>query len=63
VRDVGHGLTHDLMDNKGPEAEAMGKKRTLEMIEQVGSWLFNGPFAKERIGNRLDTCINTESLS
>jgi hypothetical protein len=35
VRDVRHGFTHDLMDNKGQEAKAMGKKRTLDIIEQI----------------------------
>ncbi|KAJ8066460.1 hypothetical protein OCU04_005520 [Sclerotinia nivalis] len=45
VRDVRHGFTHDLMDNKGPDAEAMRKLRTDEILEQVGDWLFKGPFS------------------
>ena len=44
VRDVRHGFTHDLMDNKGKDAEIMRVKRTEEMIEMVGKWLFSGPF-------------------
>ncbi|TVY75689.1 Neutral cholesterol ester hydrolase [Lachnellula suecica] len=46
VRDVMHGFTHDLMDSPGAEAVAMNKKRTAEMIEDVGPWLFKGPYAK-----------------
>ncbi|KAA8575777.1 hypothetical protein MFRU_020g01220 [Monilinia fructicola] len=46
VRDVRHGFTHDLMDNKGPDAEALRKLRTDEILEQVGNWLFKGPFSK-----------------
>ncbi|EMR88198.1 hypothetical protein ACHAPC_000189 [Botrytis cinerea] len=46
VRDVRHAFTHDLMDNKGPDAEAMRKLRTEEILEQVGDWLFKGPFSK-----------------
>ncbi|APA09802.1 hypothetical protein SS1G_05990 [Sclerotinia sclerotiorum 1980 UF-70] len=46
VRDVRHGFTHDLMDNRGPDAEAMRKLRTDEILEQVGDWLFKGPFSK-----------------
>lgn len=46
VRGVRHGFTHDLKDNPGAEAVAMNKKRTAEMIEDVGAWLFKGPFAK-----------------
>jgi acetyl esterase/lipase len=46
VRDVRHGFTHDLKDNPRAEAVAMNKARTAEMIEDVGAWLFKGPFAK-----------------
>ena len=46
VKDVRHGFTHDLMDHRGPEAEAMRKKKTHEMVEEVGGWLFRGPFAQ-----------------
>ncbi|RAL67979.1 hypothetical protein DID88_008703 [Monilinia fructigena] len=35
VRDVRHGFTHDLMDNKGPDAEAIRKLRTDEVLEQL----------------------------
>jgi len=47
VRYVRHGFTHDLMDNPGAEAVAMNKRRATEMIEDVGSWLFKGPFRNE----------------
>jgi acetyl esterase/lipase len=46
ARDVRHGFTHDLMDSKGKDAETMHSLRTAEMIEQVGKWLFKGPFAR-----------------
>jgi len=46
VRGIRHGFTHDLMDNPGAEVVAMNKKRTAEMLEDVGAWLFKGPFAK-----------------
>jgi hypothetical protein len=40
------GFTHDLMDDHEPESKSMDKKRTEEMLEEVGKWLFKGPFAK-----------------
>lgn len=47
VRDVRHAFTHDLMDNKGgPDAEVIRELRTNELLEQLGDWLFKGPFAK-----------------
>ena len=46
VRDVRHGFTHDLMDNRGKDEESMRLKRTEEMIEMVGEWLFRGPFSR-----------------
>jgi len=48
VRGIRHGFTHDLMDNRSAEAEAMDKKRTEEMMNKVGEWLFTGPFGFER---------------
>ena len=45
VRDVRHGLTHNLMDNRGKE-EAMRLRKTEEMMKKVGEWLFKGPFGK-----------------
>jgi len=46
VRGIRHGFTHDMMDDRGADAKAMDKKRTEEMLEEVGKWLFKGPFAK-----------------
>jgi acetyl esterase/lipase len=46
TRDVRHGFTHDIMDNRGKEAEDMRLKRTEEMMNRVGEWLFKGPFAR-----------------
>jgi acetyl esterase/lipase len=46
VRDVRHGFTYDLMDGKGREAKDLDRKRTEETMEQVGEWLFKGPFAE-----------------
>ena len=64
VRDVRHGFTHDLMDNPGAEAVAMNKKRTAEMIEDVGAWLFKGPFAKRRgLGGEEDLMASISNLT
>ena len=46
MRDVRHGFMHDLMDNRGKDEESMRLKRTEEMIEMVGEWLFRGPFSR-----------------
>jgi acetyl esterase/lipase len=46
VRDVRHGFTHDLMDNRGEEAEAIRLQRTEETMQKVGEWLLQGPFAR-----------------
>ncbi|KAF4625234.1 hypothetical protein G7Y89_g12933 [Cudoniella acicularis] len=45
ARGVRHGFTHNLMNNPGPDAVALNKKRTEEMLEDFGAWLFSGPFA------------------
>ncbi|KAG9231072.1 Alpha/Beta hydrolase protein [Amylocarpus encephaloides] len=45
VRDVRHGFTHNLMDNPTPEAVAMNRRRSNEVLEDLGRWLFEGPYA------------------
>ena len=45
ARNVRHGFTHDLMDNRGKDADAIRVQRTEEMMEEVGEWLRKGPFA------------------
>jgi acetyl esterase/lipase len=44
VKDVRHGFTHDLVNGKSKETEATDKRRTEEMMNAVGEWLFKGPF-------------------
>jgi acetyl esterase/lipase len=44
VKGVRHGFTHDLMNGRSTETEAIDKMRTEQMLNSVGEWLFNGPF-------------------
>jgi acetyl esterase/lipase len=46
VKDVRHGFTHDLMNGRSKQAEAIlvDKMRTEQMLNAVGEWLFKGPF-------------------
>lgn len=45
VKDVRHAFTHDLMDSKNAELEEFRKRQYADTLDQVGQWLFSGPFA------------------
>ncbi|RDL41234.1 Uncharacterized protein BP5553_01213 [Venustampulla echinocandica] len=45
ARGVRHGFTHDMMDNPGAEVVVVNQKRVKELVDDLGSWLFKGPFA------------------
>lgn len=45
-REMSGMASHTMMDGRGKDAETMRLRRTQEMIEQVGEWLFKGPFAR-----------------
>jgi hypothetical protein len=47
VNDVRHGFTHDLMDHRtrGAELEKIRRDQYGKILDEVGTWLFAGPFA------------------
>lgn len=44
VKDVRHAFTHEIMNGRSKETEAIDKMRTEQMLNSVGLWLFHGPF-------------------
>jgi acetyl esterase/lipase len=49
TRDVRHGFTHDLMNGRSKETEAIDRMRTDQMLSSVGEWLLGGPFGTSRL--------------
>lgn len=44
AKDVRHGFTHDLMDGIEKEAERVSRSEYAKAAQEVGEWLFRGPF-------------------
>lgn len=45
ARNVRHGFTHDLMDGIEVEAEKVSRDEYAKAAEEVGEWLFRGPWS------------------